>query len=74
MEEKEMKEFSWTGMFLVTGFCFFLFRLILKILDGTEPRIFLMIGSVSLFLGLLNAAAARSMSRTHDKSNRNLTS
>jgi hypothetical protein len=45
---------SWTGLFFVTSVCFFSFSLLLKVLDGVSPGIFLWIGSISLVLGLLN--------------------
>jgi uncharacterized membrane protein YgdD (TMEM256/DUF423 family) len=54
MEEKEMREFSWTGLFLVTGFCFFAFVIILELLDHTHPDYFTWIGGSSLLLGILN--------------------
>lgn len=53
MDEKEMREFSWPGLFLVTGFCFFLFSLILKFLNGSYPNIFTWISLVSIGLGIL---------------------
>jgi len=55
MDEKDMKEFSWTGLFLVTAFCFFAFSGILEFLNNTYPGYFLWIGGISLLLGLLNA-------------------
>lgn len=54
MDEKEMMGFSWTGMFLVTGFSSFGFSQVLKVLDGSHSRILLIIGAISFFLGLLN--------------------
>jgi len=54
MEEKELKEFSWTGLFIVTGLCFFAFSAVLEFLDHTHPRIFIWIGLVSIFLGIVN--------------------
>jgi uncharacterized membrane protein YgdD (TMEM256/DUF423 family) len=73
MEEREMREFSWTGLFLVTGLCFFIFSGILEYLDHTHPSFFIWIGSISIFLGLLNIAT-RSMSRATSKANRKLSS
>ncbi|MEO6612316.1 MAG: hypothetical protein ABIT05_06245 [Chitinophagaceae bacterium] len=54
MQEKEMMKFSWTGFFLVTGCSSFIFSMALKILDGAPPRILLLIGTVTISLGLLN--------------------
>jgi len=54
MEEKELKEFSWTGLFIITGLCFFGFSAVLEFLDHSHPRIFIWIGAGSIFLGILN--------------------
>ena len=54
MDERDRREFSWPGLFLVTGTCFFIFSLMLKFLSGSYPRIFIWIGIISLFLGILN--------------------
>jgi len=51
-----MMKFSWTGLFLVTGCSSLLFCLALKILDGDYPRLLMLIGPVSIVLGLLNWA------------------
>lgn len=56
MKEKETSEFSWTGLFLVTSFCFFIFSSFLKFIDNTNPGIFLWIGFIALFLGLISSA------------------
>ncbi|MES1222235.1 MAG: hypothetical protein ABUT20_42460 [Bacteroidota bacterium] len=55
MDEREMNEFSWTGLFLVTSFCFFAFSGVLELLNNTHPVIFTWIGGAALLLGLLNA-------------------
>jgi len=57
MEEKKMSRFYWTSIFLVTGFCFFGFGGIIEFLNHSYPAPFLWIGSISLFLGLLNIIA-----------------
>ena len=49
-----MREFSWPGLFLVTGSCFFVFSLLLKFLNGSFPGVFIWIGIISLFLGILS--------------------
>jgi len=66
MEEKELKEFSWTGLFIVTGLCFWGFSAILEFLDHTHPRIFIWIGSASVLLGVLNMIS-KLVSRTSIK-------
>jgi membrane protein required for beta-lactamase induction len=53
MDERDMREFSWPGLFLVTGTCFFIFSLLLKFLSGSYPGIFIWIGIISLSLGIL---------------------
>ena len=68
-----MKEFSWTGLFLVTSFCFFAFSMILELLDHTHPALFIWIGGISLFLGLLNAILT-SLTRSSGKDKRKLSS
>jgi hypothetical protein len=73
MEEKEMREFSWAGLFFVTSFCFFAFSALLELLDNAYPRIFIWIGGISLFLGLLNIASTF-LTRASGKSNRDLSS
>ena len=49
-----MREFSWPGLFLVTGFCFFVFSLILKLLNGEYPAVFTWISIVAVSLGILS--------------------
>jgi hypothetical protein len=73
MEEKEMREFSWTGLFFVTGFCFFAFVIILELLDHTHPDYFIWIAGSSLFLGFLNTLSSL-MTRASHKNKRNLSS
>jgi hypothetical protein len=70
MEEKELKEFSWTGLFIVTGLCFFGFSAILEFLDHTHPKIFIWIGLLSIFLGILNMISkltTRSVTKKRNK-------
>ncbi len=49
-EEKEMMKFSWSGLFIVTSICSFLFSLVLKLIDGDHISVFIKIGVVSLVL------------------------
>ena len=53
-----MREFSWTGLFFVTGFCFFAFTIILELLDHTHPDFFIWIAGTSLLLGFLNIVSS----------------
>jgi len=73
MEEKEMKEFSWTGLFFVTSICFFSFSGALKMLGDYQNGLFIWVGSISLFLGLLTWLG-KSINRQDSKNRRNLTS
>lgn len=54
MEEREKNEFSWTGLFLVTGLCFILFNGLLKLLDGTHMPLFVWVGIACIGLGTIN--------------------
>ncbi len=51
MEDKELKEFSWTAFFLVTGFSCFLFSKMMLFLDGTPLPIFTWIGIAGIVIG-----------------------
>lgn len=57
MEDKDMNAFSWTALFFVTSFCFFAFSGLMNLLDGNGPGLFIWIGFIALFLGLLSGAA-----------------
>ena len=59
MEEKEMYEFSWSGLFIVTACCSFLFSGIIKLLDGIFPIVLLVVGSIATILAIINVAARR---------------
>jgi hypothetical protein len=54
IQEKEMMKFSWTGLFLVTGFSSFIFSAVMKVLDGDHSRFLVLIGVAGVSLGLLN--------------------
>jgi len=51
MEDKAMKQFSWTAFFLVTGFSFFLFSKLLLFLDGTPLPVFTWVGIFAIVVG-----------------------
>lgn len=52
MEDKDIKQFSWTAFFLVTGISFFLFSKLMLFLDGTKLPVFTVIGIITLAIGL----------------------
>jgi hypothetical protein len=53
IEEKEMREFSWSSLFIVTGISSFIFSGALKLLDGSHSGFLLKIGFLASTLGLL---------------------
>lgn len=53
MDEKKGGDFFLTDLLLVTGFSFLSFALGLRILDGVSMRLFLWIGFITFFSGLL---------------------
>lgn len=61
MEDKEMKQFSWTAFFLVTGFSFFMFSKMMMFLDGTNLPIFTWIGILTIAIGSLRAVRSLKM-------------
>jgi protein-S-isoprenylcysteine O-methyltransferase Ste14 len=63
MEDNDVKGFSWTGLFFVTGLCFFAFCGVLQFLDHAHPSVFMWIGCVAIFFGALNAIS-KSLTRT----------
>lgn len=73
MEEKNMREFSWTALFFVTSFCFFSFSGALKILGSVQNDLFIWVGTISLVLGLLCRAVKLFHQQTR-KNSRDLTS
>jgi hypothetical protein len=67
---KELKDFSWSVLFFVTGFSSLLFSLIIKLLEGSFSKPFLWVGFGALFLGLLDLAGkllAKSASGKHKR-------
>jgi hypothetical protein len=52
-EEKDINAFSWPTLFIVTGISFFLFFLILKLVEGQHKSFFLYTGAISFVCGLL---------------------
>ncbi|HEX7845675.1 MAG TPA: hypothetical protein VF476_07700 [Chitinophagaceae bacterium] len=54
MEEREMREFSWSIFFCVTAVSFFIFSVALDLLDASRSGLFLKIGLVLGGLGILS--------------------
>jgi hypothetical protein len=52
-EERELQEFSWSNLFLVTGCCFILFAGAMKLVEGLVHPLFLRIGMVCILLRIL---------------------
>jgi len=67
MEEKELKQFSWTGLFLVTGICFLIFSIAMRILEGQTVPFFTWIGIACMLLGSLNGIGTFIMRAEHKK-------
>lgn len=55
MNDKETDQFSWTALFLVTGFSFFVFSKTLQYLDGSHMPAFTWIGVIAILIGSLNS-------------------
>lgn len=51
---EKVEKFSWSGLFLVTAICSFLFNVGIKILDGTYSNVLLYIGIIAVGLTVLN--------------------
>ncbi len=54
MQDKESKEFTWSGLFVVTAFCSFLFNGIIKWMDGHFSNLLFSIGGVAAFFAVAN--------------------
>jgi hypothetical protein len=57
MEDKEISEFSWSGLFFVTSVCSFVFCGIIKLLDGGVPALFLVVGAMAFTLWVIHGIA-----------------
>lgn len=53
MEDNDIDKFSWTNLFLVTGFSFLAFSAVLKVLDGSHILLFFRVGLVAASIGTL---------------------
>jgi len=60
MNLKEETGFSWIGLFFATAICFFVFSIFIKIINGNPSHtlLFLLIGCISVALGMLSFIAA----------------
>lgn len=65
MDDRNLREFSWTAFFLVTGFSFFIFSKLLQFLDGTHLPVFSWIGVIAIVIGSLSSI--RSLTERHGK-------
>jgi len=54
MEDHESAGFSWSGLFLVTASCSFIFNLAVKILDGYYSNLLFMVASTTAVLGIFS--------------------
>ena len=52
-EEKDLKKFSWTCLFTVTGVCCVAFYFLLQMLDGAASIFFVKVGFFNILIGLL---------------------
>jgi hypothetical protein len=66
MEDKELRKFSRTAFFLVTGLSFILFSKIVQLLDGARLQIFTLIGILAIMVGSLNGFV-KFMERAEEK-------
>jgi hypothetical protein len=60
-EEKQLKAFSRTAIFFVTGASFFLFSFFLRLLEGNHSRFFMIISITTVVLGACNWMLTRPM-------------
>ena len=51
------KDFTWTGLFLVTGFCFFGFSVLLRFIGGAHIGLFTGIAIAAITLGVFHGVA-----------------
>ncbi len=56
MQDKESKEFTWSGLFIVTACCSFFFSGIIKLMDGSFSNLLLTNGGVATFFAVANRA------------------
>ena len=54
MEDKDLKRFSLTALFFVTGICFFVFGKAIWFIDGTRLPLFSRVGFLAILFGSLN--------------------
>ena len=63
MDENEKNRLSRTSMFFITAFSSLLFSLVIKMLDGSYPRILISVAAIAFISGLLNGAIDLVLSR-----------
>lgn len=59
MDERDLNKFSWSGLFLVTACCTFLFSLAIKLMDGEFSTWLLIIAAATSVLGVLSWTMSR---------------
>ncbi len=74
MKPNETPQFSWSGLFLVTSFCFLAFSGLIKVINGSHLHsvLFTKIAIVSLILS--GFTYANSLNKSEKKKKRRLTS
>lgn len=70
MENKDISDFSWSGLFIVTTCCSFLFNGVIKFLDGGFSNILFAIGIIAAFLAIVNWAVRTVARRSFNKRRR----
>jgi hypothetical protein len=53
MEDKDLKNYFWTPLFMVSGCSFLLFSAIMKVLDAPHVDLFLRMGLIGVGIGFL---------------------
>jgi len=54
MDENQIEDFSWSGMFTVTSMSSFLFTGVIWVLDGNISFLFMALGITTFVLSILN--------------------
>jgi hypothetical protein len=70
MEDNELGGFSWSGLFIVTACCSFIFNVIVKVLDGDFSNLLFLIAGITAFLGIVSWGG-KVLMRQYNKKRRN---
>ncbi len=68
IDERDIRKFSWPGLFFVTGGCFLTFCLLLKLLNDSYPVLFFWVGIISVSLGIVSCLG-KLLTRSESKQN-----